>query len=79
MEQFIMLLWLCSTINSPPCFQIKTPITTFDDHYSCVSFGYSHSAELFTTQFNKEEINKLGLYTRFSCRKQKTSKKEINA
>ena len=79
MEKFIMLMWLCSTVNSQPCLQINTPITTFDDHYYCVSFGYSHSAKLFTTKFNKEEINRLGLYTRFACRKQKTSKKEINA
>ena len=79
MEKFIMLMWLCSTINSPPCFQITTPEKVFDDHYSCVSFGYSHSAELFTTQFNKEEINRLGLYTRFACRKQTLLKKEINA
>ena len=79
MEKFIMLMWLCSTVNSPPCFQITTPEKVFDDHYSCVSFGYSHSAKLFTTKFNKEEINRLGLYTRFACRKQKTSKKEINA
>ena len=79
MEKFIILMWLCSTVNSPPCFQINTPITTFDDHYSCVSFGYSHSAELFTTKFNKEEINRLGLYTRFACTKQKTLEKEINA
>ena len=79
MEKFIMLMWLCSTINSPPCFQITTPEKVFDDHYSCVSFGYSHSAELFTTKFNKEEINRLGLYTRFACRKQTLPKKEINA
>ena len=79
MEKFIILMWLCSTINSPPCYQINTPIPTFDDHYSCVSFGYSHSAELFTTKFNKEEINRLGLYTRFACTKQKTLEKEINA
>ena len=79
MEKFIILMWLCSTVNSPPCFQIKTPITTFDDHYSCASFGYSHSGELFTTKFNKEEINRLGLYTRFACTKQKTLEKEINA
>ena len=74
-----MLMWLCSTVNSPPCFQITTPEKVFDDHYSCVSFGYSHSAKLITTKFNKEEINRLGLYTRFACTKQKTSKKEINA
>ena len=79
MEKFIILMWLCSTINSPPCYQINTPITTFDDHYSCVSFGYSHSAKLFTTKFKKEEINRLGLYTRFACRKQKTLEKETNA
>ena len=79
MEKFIMLMWLCSTVNSPPCFQITTPEKVFDDHYSCVSFGYSHSAKLITTKFNKEEINRLGLYTRFACTKQKTSKKEINA
>ena len=79
MEKFIILMWLCSTVNSPPCFQIQTPVKVFDDHYSCVSFGYSYSAKLFTTKFNKEEINRLGLYTRFACTKQKTSKKEINA
>ena len=79
MEKFIILMWLCSTVNSPPCFQITTPEKVFDDHYSCVSFGYSHSAELFTTKFNKEEINRLGLYTRFACTKQKTLEKEINA
>ena len=79
MEKFIILMWLCSTVNSPPCFQINTPEKVFDDHYSCVSFGYSHSVELIGTKFNKEEINRLGLYTRFACRKQKTLEKEINA
>ena len=79
MEKFIILMWWCSTVNSPPCLQINTPITTFDYHYYCVSFGYSHSAKLFATKFNKEEINRLGLYTRFACRKQTLPKKEINA
>ena len=79
MEKFIMLMWLCSTINSPPCFQINTPEKVFDDHYSCVSFGYSYSVELFSTTFKKEEINRLGLYTRFACKKQTLPKKETNA
>jgi hypothetical protein len=79
MEQFIMLMWLCSTVNSPPCFQITTPEKVFDDHYSCVSFGYSHSVELIGTKFKKEEINRLGLYTRFACKKQTLPKKETNA
>ena len=79
MEKFIMLMWLCSTVNSPPCFQITTPEKVFDDHYSCVSFGYSYSKELIDTKFNKEEINRLGLYTRFACKKQTLLKKEINA
>ena len=79
MEKFIILMWLCSTVNSPPCFQITTPEKVFDDHYSCVSFGYSHSVELIDTKFNKEEINRLGLYTRFACRKENIIKKETNA
>ena len=79
MEKFIILMWLCSTVNSPPCFQITTPEKVFDDHYSCVSFGYSHSIELIGTKFNKEEINRLGLYTRFACRKENIIKKETNA
>ena len=79
MEKFIILMWLCSTVNSPPCFQITTPEKVFDDHYSCVSFGYSYSKELIGTKFNKEEINRLGLYTRFACRKENIIKKEINA
>lgn len=73
-----MLMWLCSTVNSPPCFQINTPITTFDNHYSCVSFGYSHSAKLMT-KFKIEDVNRMGLYTRFACTKQTFSKKETNA
>ena len=79
MEKFIILMWLCSAVNSPPCFQINTPITTFDDHYSCVSFGYSHSVELIKTKFKKEDINKLRLYTKFACQEQKLPKKDIDA
>ena len=71
-------MWLCSTVNSPPCFQINTPITTFDDHYSCVSFGYSHSATLIT-KLKIEDVNRMGLYTRFACKKENIIKKEINA
>jgi hypothetical protein len=78
MEKFIILMWLCSTVNSPPCFQINTPITTFDDHYSCVSFGYSHSATLIT-KLKIEDVNRMGLYTRFACKKENIIKKEINA
>ena len=79
MEKFIILMWLCSTVNSPPCFQIITPEKVFDDHYSCVSFGYSHSVELIGTKFNKEKINRLGLYTRFACTKDNIIKKENDA
>ena len=78
MEKFIILMWLCSTVNSPPCFQITTPEKVFDDHYSCVSFGYSHSIELIK-KLKIEDINRLGLYTRFACRKENIKKKETNA
>ena len=78
MEKFIILMWLCSTVNSPPCFQITTPEKVFDDHYSCVSFGYSHSVELIT-KLKIEDVNRLGLYTRFACTKENNVKKETNA
>jgi len=79
MEKFIILMWLCSAVNSPPCFQIQTPTAVFDDHYSCVSFGYLHSVELIGTKFKKEDINRLRLYTRFACQGKKLSKKDIDA
>ena len=73
-----MLMWLCSTINSPPCFQITTPKKIFDDHYSCVSFGYSYSIELIN-KLKIEDVNRLGLYTRFACKKENIIKEESNA
>ena len=78
MEKFIMLMWLCSTVNTPPCFEIKIPKKVFDDHYSCVSFGYSHSMEVIT-KLKIEDVNRMGLYTRFACIKETISKKETNA
>ena len=79
MEKFIMLMWLCSTVNSPPCFLITTPEKVFDDYYSCASFGYTHSVKLITKKFKKEDVNRLGLYTKFACTKQKTLEKKTNA
>jgi len=79
MGNFVMLMLLCSAVNSPPCFQITTPKKVFDDYYSCVSFGYSHSTKIIDIKFKKEEVNRLRLYTKFSCTKQKLPQKDIDA
>ena len=74
-----MLMWLCSSLNTPPCYSLKLPITVFEDHYSCVLFGYEYSSQLFQKQFTKEAVNETRAYTKFACIEQKLKSKETNA
>jgi hypothetical protein len=79
MYNFIIFFWLCS-IGVTDCQPIKVPQTSFVDLYDCITYGYRHSTQLLEKQFKRDEVNRMGLYTRFVC-KEKTlgTKKEKDA
>ena len=39
---------------------------TFEDHYSCIVYGYDYSYKLITG-YNKEWVNSMGAHTKFIC------------
>ena len=66
MEKFIILMWLCSAVNSLECRQIQTDRVKFTDEFDCTVYGYSHSTRLIR-EFGRKEVNKFNLYTKFLC------------
>jgi hypothetical protein len=66
MEKFIILMWLCSAVNSLECRQIQTDRVKFTDEFDCTVYGYSHSTRLIR-EFGREKVNKFNLYTKFLC------------
>jgi len=64
--KFILTIYLCSFYNGT-CL---TPHTfwnePYDDIYSCLLRGYEKSITK-TKEIGREEINKYGIYLRFSC------------
>ena len=70
MFNYIMFFWLCS-VNVTQCQPIATPKQLFIDHYDCVAYGYRHSVYLLEKKIKREKVNKLSLFTRFSCNKKK--------
>jgi len=66
MVEFVLTLWLCSTVPGTDCKVVPTQIMTFEDHYSCIVYGYDYSYKLITG-YNKEWVNSMGAYTKFTC------------
>jgi len=66
MFNYVIFFWLCS-VKVTQCHQIKIPKQLFVDHYDCVSYGYRYSTNLLEKKFKRTEVNRLNLFTRFTC------------
>ena len=66
MFNYVIFFWLCS-VNVTQCHQIKIPKQLFVDHYDCGSYGYRYSTNLLEKKFKRTEVNRLNLFTRFTC------------
>jgi len=67
--EYLIIMWLCSTVPGNECKQIQTGITEFKDHYDCAVYGYKHSVTTIDN-LDKEFINEYLVYTKFMCVKQ---------
>ena len=67
--EYLIIMWLCSTVPGNECRQIQTEITEFKDHYDCAIYGYKHSVTTIES-FDKDFINEYGVYSKFVCAKQ---------
>ena len=65
MTEFILVLFLCSTVHKTclPPHQFQEP---FDDPYKCMVLGYEESAKKMK-ELGREEVNKHKLYIKFDC------------
>ena len=65
--KYVIILYLCSFINEPQCFQSNIAPYEFPTYYDCITEGYkisySHLKEL-----TPEEITKSKLAFKFECR-----------
>jgi hypothetical protein len=63
---FILVMVICSVIESNKCHQVPLPLDNFKDHYDCVSFAYDFSHSMITNM-SREFVNKQGAYIKFFC------------
>jgi len=65
--KYVIILYLCSFINEPQCFQSNIAPYEFPTYYDCITQGYKIS---FThlTELTPEEITKNKLAVKFECR-----------
>ena len=68
---YILILWVCSSITatciSPPIYQT----TTFKTHYECVKAGYVDSLKLVETM-GEAIIEREKLFVAFNCKPERT-------
>ena len=68
---YILILWVCSSITttclSPPIYQS----TTFKTHYECVKAGYVNSFKL-VEKMGEAIIEKDKLFVAFNCKPLRT-------
>lgn len=67
--KYLLLMFLCSTIDGNSCKQLKPKITQFKDHRECAIYGYNYSYETILN-LNKEFVNEYKIFTQFMCREQ---------
>ena len=65
--KYVIILYLCSFLNEPQCFQSNIAPYEFQNYYDCITQGYKIS---FThlTELPREEITKSKLAFKFECR-----------
>ena len=66
MTKFILLIVLCSGVAQNDCKIIPTKEKLFDNYYDCIVYGYSYSYKIIT-EFDREWVNSMEVYTKFSC------------
>ena len=63
--KIVLILFLCS-YASGTCMTPHQWSGKFDDMYECMMKGYEKSSEKLT-KIGREEVNKEGLFVRFTC------------
>jgi hypothetical protein len=65
MTEFILVLFLCSTVHTTclPAYQFPH---RFEDPYQCMVTGYEESARKMK-EIGRAEVNKHKLYIKFDC------------
>ena len=63
---------LCSGIANNDCKIIGTNEIVFDDYHDCIVYGYEYSHKLMSS-FEREWVNSMEAYTKFSCEKQQAA------
>jgi len=63
--QFILTLLICSYVSGTCLTPYQWP-SKFNDVYDCLNFGYKEALQR-SEALGREEVNKVGIYIRFSC------------
>jgi len=73
--EYLLAMWLCSTVPGNDCTQIYTGIKEFKDNYECTIYGYKSSV-LIMEDLDRKFVNKYGAHTQFTCTPQEV-KQEV--
>jgi len=65
---FILAVFLCSSIQGNSCKQIQPDIKEFKDHYDCAIHGYKFAQETISG-FDRKFVNDYEVYMKFMCNK----------
>jgi len=66
--KFLLTIFICSGIGGE-CYTSPDYPKVFDDHHDCIRAGLSESYEILYAEgnFDKEQINNLQLYAKYTC------------
>tara|TARA_R100000544_G_scaffold24767_1_gene12508 strand:- start:283 stop:501 length:219 start_codon:yes stop_codon:yes gene_type:complete len=71
MIKTVLLMVLCSGLAGNECKVIGTDKIVFDDYRECIVYGYEYSFRLMES-FDREWVNSMEVYTKFSCEEQES-------
>ena len=64
--KYVLILYLCSFLNEPQCFNSNIVGVEFNNYYDCITEGYKYSySRLKEIPIDEIEKNKLAI--RFAC------------
>ena len=64
--KYILILYLCSFVTQPKCFQEQVISQEFTDYHECITQGYMHSYS-HLKMIDPDEINEKKLAIKFAC------------
>jgi len=65
--KYVIILYLCSFVNKPVCYQNSVVPLEFNDYNSCILQGYVQAHNLLSKELD-DVVNEKLLHVKFECK-----------